>query len=85
MRRGFSYDGKLSVILDGAKGLRKAVYETFGNDIELLRCQWHKWENVVGHLKKKMRQHSSKCDCKPRGRKKRTQKPIPHCTRSMQS
>lgn len=53
IRRGFAYDGKLLVILDGAKGLRKAVYETFGNDVELQRCQWHKRENVVRHIKKK--------------------------------
>lgn len=41
VRRGFAYDGKLLVILDGAKGLRKAVYEMFGDDVELQRCQWH--------------------------------------------
>ena len=52
VRWGFSYDGKLLVILDGAKRLRKAVYETFGANIELQQCQWRKRENVVRHLKK---------------------------------
>ena len=38
-------------MLDGAKGLRAAVQEVFG-DIPVQRCQWHKRENVVSYLAK---------------------------------
>ena len=38
-------------MLDGAKGLRAAVQDVFG-DIPVQRCQWHKRENVVSYLPK---------------------------------
>jgi putative transposase len=44
-------DGPL-VVIDGAKGLRKAVDETFGEKAVIQRCSWHKKENVVSYLKK---------------------------------
>jgi putative transposase len=40
------------VVIDGAKGLRKAVDETFGEKAVIQRCSWHKKENVVSYLKK---------------------------------
>ena len=49
--RGFPLDRPLLAVLDGAKGLRAAVREVFG-DIPVQRCQWHKRENVVGYLAK---------------------------------
>ena len=50
VERGFgAADGAL-VILDGAKGLRAAVAEVFGDAAQVQRCQWHKRENVVRHL-----------------------------------
>ena len=39
------------VVLDGAKGLRAAVRDVFG-DVPVQRCQWHKRENVVSYLPK---------------------------------
>lgn len=47
--RGFPLDRPLLVVLDGAKGLRAAVRDVFG-DIPVQRCQWHKRENVVSYL-----------------------------------
>ena len=47
--RGFPLDQPLLAVLDGAKGLRAAVREVFG-DIPVQRCQWHKRENVVSYL-----------------------------------
>jgi transposase-like protein len=41
----------LLVVLDGAKGLRAAVQDVFG-DVPVQRCQWHKRENVVSYLPK---------------------------------
>lgn len=49
--RGFPLDQPVLAVLDGAKGLRAAVREVFG-DVPVQRCQWHKRENVVSHLPK---------------------------------
>jgi transposase-like protein len=52
--RGFPLDRPLLVVLDGAKGLRAAVREVFGDrpDLAVQRCQWHKRANVVSYLAK---------------------------------
>jgi transposase-like protein len=50
--RGFPLDRPLLVVLDGAKGLRAAVRDVFGDDVAVQRCQWHKRENVVSYLPK---------------------------------
>jgi putative transposase len=47
--RGFPLDRSLLVVIDGAKGLRAAVRDVFG-DVPVQRCQWHKRENVVSYL-----------------------------------
>ena len=51
VERGFPCDRPLLVVLDGAKGLRAAVHDVFG-DVPVQRCQWHKRENVVSYLAK---------------------------------
>ena len=38
-------------MIDGARGLHKAVKETFGDHAQVQRCTWHKQENVVSYLK----------------------------------
>lgn len=50
--RGFTAEHGLLVVLDGAKGLRAAVREVYGDDVPVQRCQWHKRENVVSYLSK---------------------------------
>jgi transposase-like protein len=50
VERGFAAADGLLVILDGAKGLRAAVADVFGDRAQVQRCQWHKRENVVRHL-----------------------------------
>ena len=49
--RGLRFEKGLLCVIDGAKGLHKAVCETFGEYVEIQRCQWHKRENVVSYLK----------------------------------
>lgn len=49
VERGFPVGRPLLVVLDGAKGLRAAVREVFG-EVPVQRCQWHKRENVVSYL-----------------------------------
>ena len=48
--RGLQYEDGLPCVIDGAKGIRKAVEDVFGDTAVIQRCQWHERENVVGHL-----------------------------------
>lgn len=48
--RGLKYEEGLLVILDGSKGIRKAVEKVLADHAEVQRCQWHKRENVVKYL-----------------------------------
>ncbi len=50
--RGLRAEHGLLVVLDGAKGLHKAVQTVFGTHALVQRCQWHKRENVVRYLPK---------------------------------
>ena len=50
VERGLKIDQGLLCIIDGAKGLRKAVDKVLGSKAAVQRCQWHKRENVVKYL-----------------------------------
>jgi putative transposase len=50
IKRNFKYTQGILTLLDGSKGLRKAVDETFGKYALVQRCQWHKRENVLSYL-----------------------------------
>lgn len=50
IERGFSAERGLLAVLDGAKGLRKAVGRVFAGRVVVQRCQWHKRENVVSYF-----------------------------------
>ena len=50
IERNFRFSEGIFCILDGSKGLNKAVREKFGNYCVIQRCQWHKRENVVSYL-----------------------------------
>lgn len=52
VERGLRYDQGLLCVIDGAKGLRKAISTAFGGHALVQRCQWHKRENVVSYLGK---------------------------------
>jgi transposase-like protein len=52
--RGLNLDHKILFIIDGAKGLAKGIKEVMGNKAVIQRCQWHKRENVVSYLDKKV-------------------------------
>jgi putative transposase len=55
--RGFSSTGGLLCVLDGSKGLSKAIREVFAHDALIQRCQWHKRENVLSYLPKSEQSH----------------------------
>lgn len=50
--RGLHIDEGLLVVLDGGKGLHRAVREVWGDQAHVQRCTWHKRENVVAYLPK---------------------------------
>jgi transposase-like protein len=52
LERGLNPEAGLLVVIDGSKGLRKAVEEVLGVYALVQRCQWHKRENVVSYLAK---------------------------------
>jgi len=51
INRGLKYEEGLLCVIDGSKGLYKAIEETFGQYAVVQRCQWHKRENVLSYLK----------------------------------
>lgn len=54
--RGLRYEKGLLFIVDGAKGLRRAINEVFGTHGVVQRCQWHKRKNVLDYLPKGLRE-----------------------------
>ena len=52
IERGLTFEEGILCIIDGSKGLRKAIGEVFGDRAEVQRCQWHKRRNVVSYLPK---------------------------------
>jgi transposase-like protein len=52
LERGLTFEEGILCVIDGSKGLRRAIREVFGQRAEVQRCQWHKRENVVSYLPK---------------------------------
>ncbi len=50
--RGLKTSEGLLAVIDGSKGIYAAVEKTFGGEVVIQRCQWHKRENVISYLKK---------------------------------
>lgn len=50
VERGLKAEQPRLFVLDGAKGLRKAVVRVFGKWAVIARCRKHKLENVVGQV-----------------------------------
>ena len=50
--RGLKIEEGLLCVIDGSKGLRSAIKKVLADKALILRCQWHKRENVVSYLPK---------------------------------
>jgi putative transposase len=50
VERGLEFSGGILLVIDGGKGLRKAVREVFGSLGLVARCRLHKRRNVMDHL-----------------------------------
>lgn len=57
IERGLRYEEGLLCVIDGSKGIYKAVKETFGNFALIHRCHWHKRENVLKYLNENKQDH----------------------------
>ena len=55
VERGLPTDRALVFVIDGSKGLRKAIDQTFRAMALIQRCPVHKRKNVLGHLPKTAR------------------------------
>jgi transposase-like protein len=55
--RGLRVDGRMLCIIDGGKGIRKALRDVFGDRAVVQRCQLHKIRNVLDHLPEVRRQY----------------------------
>ena len=54
--RGLDVEQGMLFVIDGAKALRKAIRQVFGNDVPVQRCVRHKERNVLDHLPERDRQ-----------------------------
>lgn len=50
--RDLKLDGRILCVIDGGKGIRKAIEDVLGNVAVIHRCQLHKRRNVKDHLPK---------------------------------
>ena len=51
--RGLAWEEGLFCVIDGSKGIRKAIEESFGDKAIIQRCQWHKQENILKYIPEK--------------------------------
>ena len=50
--RGLRFEEGLLFVVDGSRGIIKAIERKFNGCAVIQRCQWHKRENVTSHLSK---------------------------------
>jgi len=52
IERGLKFEDGILFIIDGSKGIRKAIERKFSIYALIQRCRWHKRENVIAYLDK---------------------------------
>lgn len=57
MDRGLNMEHEILFVIDGARGLYKGIKGVLSEKAVVQRCQWHKRENVVGYVDKKLQPH----------------------------
>ena len=87
IERGLNPDRTILVVIDGAKALRKAVLEVFGERALLQRCQAHKKRNVTEALPQRLRAsvHSTMNQAYATGDPKRARRLLENLARRLES
>jgi transposase-like protein len=57
IKRGLRIERPILCVIDGGKGIRKALRDVLGDRAVVQRCQLHKRRNVRGHLPKSRQAH----------------------------
>jgi len=52
IERGLKFENGILFIIDGSKGIRKAIEHKFSVYALIQRCRWHKRENIIAYLDK---------------------------------
>lgn len=55
--RGLRTDEEILFVIDGSKGIRKAIEEEFPDTAFVQRCQWHKREDILSYLSENDKAH----------------------------
>jgi putative transposase len=50
LERGLKVDGRILCVIDGGRGIRKALADVFGDLAVVQRCRVHKKRNILDHL-----------------------------------
>ena len=50
LERGLQVDGRILCVIDGGRGIRKALVDVFGDLAVVQRCMVHKKRNILDHL-----------------------------------
>jgi putative transposase len=50
LERGLQVDGRILCVIDGGRGIRKALVDVFGDRAVVQRCMVHKKRNILDHL-----------------------------------
>jgi len=53
LARGLRIEGRMLFVIDGGKGIRKALGDVFGDRAVVQRCQVHKARNLKSHVSRK--------------------------------
>jgi putative transposase len=87
IERGLNPNRTILVVIDGAKALRKAVLEVFGQPALLHRCQAHKKRNVAEALPHRLRAsvHSAMNQAYATGDPKRARRLLENLARRLES
>jgi len=57
LSRGLNVEQGILFVIDGSKGILKAIKEVIGDYAVIQRCQWHKRENIVNYLNENQQEH----------------------------
>ncbi len=60
IERGLRYEEGLLCVIDGSKGIYKAIKEIFNDYAVIHRCHWHKRKNVLEYLNENKQDHYRK-------------------------